>query len=142
MEVIRRNTGYALRVMVHLSRQYGAGMVSTRAIAANENFPYPLAAKIMQSLQKAGLVKSSMGVRGGFELAKHPTDISLLNVIVAIQGPVSLIRCVMGTDACCAKKKCSIRNRFCQLQDTMTQQFREISLLELTAKRSKPQAVE
>ena len=90
MDILRRNTDYALRVMANLTVNYNVKSVSTRHIAAAENIPYPISCKILQTLHKAKLVNSSIGPKGGFILAMAPVQITLLQIIEAIQGRVTL----------------------------------------------------
>jgi Rrf2 family iron-sulfur cluster assembly transcriptional regulator len=116
MDVLRRNTDYALRAVVNLAGRYGRAPVSTRVLAGEEEIPYQLAAKLMQRLSKAGLVESCMGSRGGFQLGRAPSQISLLDVIDAIQGPVRLNRCLLGRDVCTRQKHCVVSARLAELQ--------------------------
>ncbi len=132
MDVVRRNTDYAARLMVHLANHYGNGPVSTRAAAAEEQVPYQLACKLMQKLNKAKLVSSCMGPRGGFVLGTEPSKISLLEIVEAIQGPISMNRCVLSEDACSRETICAVREKLTDIQKSMIRGLAAITLDELT----------
>lgn len=132
MDILRRNTDYALRAVVNLTAHYGNEPVSTRAIAAEEDISYQLTCKLMQKLQKAGLVKSCMGPKGGFQLTREPAMITLIEVIESIQGPISLNRCLLGYDACTKQKDCSIRTKLVGLQEYISGYLSGIKLDELS----------
>jgi len=116
MDIVRRNTDYALRAMVNLAQNYGNSASSTRDIAAEEDISYQLACKLMQKLHNAKLVKSCMGPKGGFRLNKKPSRISLLEVIEAIQGSIQLSRCLLGDDICPHQKSCKVRTKLAELE--------------------------
>jgi Rrf2 family iron-sulfur cluster assembly transcriptional regulator len=137
MDVLRRNTDYALRAMVNLASHYGNEPISTRKIAAEEDISYQLACKLMQRLKKAKLVTSCMGANGGFTLNKETSRISLLDVINAIQGPISLNRCLLGVNACPKQKNCSVRSKLVGLQDYISGYLTGIKLDELASYRGK-----
>ncbi|MCK5174365.1 MAG: Rrf2 family transcriptional regulator [Planctomycetes bacterium] len=117
MDIVRRNTDYALRAMIHLARNFGTTAVSTRSIADSEDISYQLACKLMQRLNSAGLVKSSMGPKGGFALSRNPRKINLLEIIVAVQGPVSVNRCLAEGMGCDRQPDCPISGTLEELQD-------------------------
>lgn len=131
MDIVRRNTDYAARLMVHLARHYGNGPISTRAAAAQEHVPYQLACKLMQKLNNAKLVESCMGPKGGFVLGNEPSKISLLEIIKAIQGPIRMNRCVLNKDTCSRKKSCTVREKLVNIQQSITRELASITLDEL-----------
>ncbi len=116
VDLVRRNTDYALRLMVNLAKNYGNGPISTRAAAAEEGVPYQLACKLMQKLQKSELIRSCMGPKGGFRLEREPSKISLCEVVEAIQGPISINRCLIMAGACERQKSCMARTKLAELQ--------------------------
>jgi Rrf2 family iron-sulfur cluster assembly transcriptional regulator len=131
MDVVRRNTDYAARLMVHLARHYGNGPISTRTVAAEEEVPYQLACKLMQKLNNAKLVKSCMGPKGGFVLGAEPSKINLLEVVEAIQGPISINRCVLDKNICSRSTICAVREKLIDIQDVITKGLAAITLDEL-----------
>ena len=131
MDILRRNTDYALRAMVNLAGHYGEDPISTRDISQSEDISYQLACKLMQKLNDAGLVKSSMGPNGGFVLSKAPTKINLAEVIDAIQGPLSLNRCLLGENVCQRQGNCPITVKLTKLQKNISDYLQSITLDEL-----------
>jgi len=135
MDILRRNTDYALRLAVNLAGRYGDGSVSTRALSDEEDVSYQLACKLMQRLHKEGLVESDMGPKGGFRLARPPQEVPILAVIEAIQGPLRLNRCLLGDGACQRQDGCPIRARIGRLQEQMDQYLGAVTLGELAQSR-------
>jgi Rrf2 family iron-sulfur cluster assembly transcriptional regulator len=131
MDILRRNTDYALRAMVNLASHYGNEPISTRTVADEEDISYQLACKLMQKLQRAKLVKSYMGPKGGFILAREPSRISLLEVIEVIQGPVSVNRCLLGSDACPKQADCHIRKKLESLQEYIENFLKDVTIEKL-----------
>lgn len=136
MDIVRRNTDYALRAMVNLTAHYGNEPVSTRTIAVEEDISYQLACKLMQRLQKAGLVKSCMGAKGGFRLAREPSRINLLEVIEAIQGPVSVNRCLLESDACPRRADCLISIKLESLQEYIENFLKDVTLAKVLGSKN------
>ncbi len=136
MDILRRNTDYALRLMVGLARhQENGGSVSTRLLAAEQEVSYQLACKLMQQLHDAKLVASCMGPKGGFRLNRPPAQISLREIIKVVQGPLSLNRCLSKAGVCPRAKVCPVRGRIGVLQDRMGEYLGGISLEELASDR-------
>jgi len=131
MDVMRRNTDYALRLVLNLARNYGNGPVSTRAAASEEDVPYQLACKLMQRFHRAKLVKSCMGPKGGFVLGREPSKICLLDVVETIQGPITINRCLLSLDACPQHTRCPVRAKLAGLQKSINNSLAGITLDEL-----------
>lgn len=131
MDVIRRDTDYALRAMVNLAKNFKNGTVSAKTVADKEGFSYQLACKLMQRLHNAGLVTSSMGPKGGFHLSKEPSKISLLKIIEAVQGPLSLNSCLFDINTCSRGSECPVRPKIADLQKYLNKYLSNITLEEL-----------
>lgn len=132
MDILRRNTDYALRAMVHLASHYGGEKISTRIIAEQEGISYKLACKLMQKLHDAGLVESSMGPKGGFSLSREPGKINLLEIIEAIQGQMIVNRCLRKDEGCPRKSSCPLSPGLSILQNKITDYLSGVNLNEIT----------
>jgi Rrf2 family iron-sulfur cluster assembly transcriptional regulator len=131
MEMILRNTDYALRLMVGLARHDGRRAVSTRQLAGEQDVSYQLACKLLQRLSGAQLVQSSMGGKGGFRLRRVPAEVSLLEIITAIQGPVCLNRCLLPKAVCSHRRDRRTCGKLHELQDMIERYMARVSLQEL-----------
>ncbi len=104
---ITRETDYAIRCVYYLAGKKGE-VTMVDEIARKMDTPKSFLAKILQKLARAGIVESFRGVKGGFRLAMSPRQISLLDVIEAIQGPVVMNICAMGKEMCRLSDTCFI----------------------------------
>ncbi len=136
MDILRRNTDYALRLAVHLAKHHGDGAVATRVLAEDEDVSYQLACKLMQKLNKAGLVQSDMGPKGGFRLSRSPEEVAILDVIQAVQGPLRLNRCLLNDSVCSRQATCPVRAKMQELQDQMDGYLGGVTLAELVRNRN------
>ena len=136
MDIIRRNTDYALRAAVELAGRFGGEPVSTKEIADRQQIPYQLACKLMQRLHKAGIVKSTMGPSGGFILCKNPSKITVRRLVEIIQGPVRLNNCKL----CRLCRCCTISPELTRLQGKINEFLDSLTLKQLadTNGKNKP----
>ena len=131
MDVIRRNTDYALRAMVTLAAAYGGKPISARALAKQEDVSYQLICKLLQRLHNAGYVRSLMGPSGGYRLAKAPSEITLGDIIETLQGTVTINRCVHDEDPCPRKSTCTVSSKIREIQKTLEDYLNNITLEDL-----------
>jgi len=135
VDLIRRNTDYALRLTAALAAQYDSGKVlSARALSQVHNVPYTLACKLLQKYQQAGFIKSVMGPRGGFALARRPSEITLLELIETIQGNMKVNRCMAGPHICSLREECPLHPKLADLQEEIQRYLRNTTLAELVNK--------
>lgn len=120
---ITRQTDYAIRCILYLS-QYPNEVKVVDEIARARSIPKVFLSKIMQKLSKAGIVRSYRGVKGGFELAKKPRNISLLDVIEAIEGPVAMNICAIDKKLCNLSNACSVHPVWVKLREETERRLR------------------
>ena len=136
MELIRRDTDYAFRIMAQLANAYGEDeALSARVLAKDNAVSYALTCKILQKLASAGLVESIMGPKGGFRLVEKPENVSFEQLIAAIQGPVSVNKCLMGGFKCPLKGKCPAHSKMAELQGRISGYLNELTLGEFVENR-------
>lgn len=97
---ITRQADYALRAMLYLSRLEPHLKAATRQIAETQHIPPSFLAKIISQLSIAGLIHTSRGARGGVMLSRPAANISLLEVVEAIDGPIALNDCTASPENC------------------------------------------
>jgi len=129
MNFLKQNSDYALRIAVHLGRFYEQGQaINVKTLAHDEDVTEQFTAKILQKLAKADLAESVMGPKGGYRLKKSPTQISMLDVIVAMQGQICLNKCSPGIDTCNRKCKCPISKYVILLENDIVKKLSNIKL--------------
>src|SRR5213080_2734737 len=128
---LSKKADYALMAMKHLALRGDRGSSSAREIAALYDIPIELMAKVLQSLVRRGLLSSHQGTRGGYELARRPTQISVADVIQAIDGPVTVTACSNEENQCEQFAKCNVRDPLWKLRDRAFAKRRQDPLADL-----------
>jgi Rrf2 family protein len=116
---ITRQADYAVRAVLYLARLEPTQRAATSQVAQEQRIPPSFLAKIISQLSIAGLLHTSRGARGGVTLAREPKDITLLEVIEAIDGPILLNECVNGNAACTFDEECPLRPVWCEAQEEL-----------------------
>lgn len=128
---ITRQADYAVRAVLHLARARNTERSATSAIAKEQNIPPSFLAKIISQLSIAGLLHTSRGARGGVTLARDPKDITLLEVVEAIDGPIQLNECVGDSAACAFDKNCPIKPIWCDAQEELVRRLKNANFAQL-----------
>ncbi|MEG1547172.1 MAG: Rrf2 family transcriptional regulator [Clostridia bacterium] len=108
---------YGIKAMVDLATEYGNGMFSVAALAARQGISEAYLEQLISVLKKAGLVESSRGAQGGYSLSRYPADISVGEILKALEGSTDLIGCVGSKRVNCENAcTCSARPLWLKLQ--------------------------
>jgi Rrf2 family protein len=119
---ITRSGEYGLRGLLFLAKQPPEKVTLVSEISKDQKIPETFLAKIFQRLSKAGLLRSTRGAKGGFSLGKPANEITMKEIVEAIEGPIALNRCLLRQGECDEEKACSLR----QVWEKAQQGFVEI----------------
>ena len=128
---ITRQADYALRAMLFLARMDPTKRAATSQIAEMQHIPPSFLAKIISQLSIAGLIHTSRGARGGVLLARPAEQISVLEVVEAIDGPMELNECTSGAGGCPFGENCPLRPIWCDTQRELFEKLRNTNFAQL-----------
>ena len=118
---LTRAADYGVRVMVHLATHPRGKRISITALAQDASAPKSFLSKVMQRLVTSRLVNSHRGATGGFELALPPGDITMLDVVTAVEGPLCLNACLPGGEGCDRRAWCAAHHVWAEAQAKMAE---------------------
>ena len=128
---ITRQADYAVRAVLYLARMEANKRAATSQVAQEQHIPPSFLAKIISQLSIAGLLHTSRGARGGVSLARAPKDITLLEVIEAIDGPIMLNECVGDGSNCTFDEDCPLKPVWCEAQNELVTRLRNTDFASL-----------
>ncbi len=137
---ISRKIDYALRAAIHLAGLPEGELVSHKDLAERLTMPADFTAKIMKTLAERGIVQAVRGAHGGFRLARAASDISMLDVIEAVEGPVVLNVCLGSKGDCAVSDGCGMYDVWRLAQARMVDVYRAATLATL-ARTDKPMSL-
>ena len=128
---ITRQADYAVRAVLYLARLEPTQRAATSQVAKEQRIPPSFLAKIISQLSIAGLLHTSRGARGGVTLAREPKEITLLEVIEAIDGPILLNECVGVNSTCTFDDDCPLRPVWCDAQEELVSRLKNTHFQQL-----------
>jgi len=124
--------------MVQLGRRFGTGPASLAEIALDEDLPRAYLEQLVTSLRDAGLVMSTRGARGGYELATPPSDIRMSDVLRALEGPIAPMICATDESehtACDRSARCTVNVLWVRVRDAISGTLDSMTLADLVPAR-------
>lgn len=138
---LTKKTDYALLALTCLGLEPGGRALNTKVIAERYQIPAELLAKILQQLARRGLVESSAGPTGGYRLALSASEITVADVMNAVDGRPALVQCFKnGRTACSQFECCTIRNPLALVQRRLSKVLGETTLRDLVNAEAEAQA--
>lgn len=116
---LTKKADYGLIALRHLAVQAPRSTASAKEIAEAYGVPLPLLAKVMQKLTRTGILQSLPGTNGGYKLAREADQISALEVIRAIDGPIILTSCFTDHRDCGHSERCTVREPLRKIHESI-----------------------
>jgi Rrf2 family protein len=135
---LTKKADYGLIALRHLA--LNPASASAKEIAAGYGIPMPLLAKVLQKLAKGGLLIAAHGTNGGYRLARDPSQITALEVIRTIDGPIILTSCFTQQGRCYQSVTCSVREPLRKIHESILHLLENITISEIAQDTAAPDA--
>ena len=126
--------------MLELAYHYGEGPIELREIAKREDISLKYLEQVIVPLRTAGLVKSARGSKGGYSLAKHPSEIYLNDLVETLDGPLNLIECLKDPKVCQKVPSCTTRDIWQEVSEAIDGVFRSVTLEDMVHRKKEKEA--
>ena len=139
---LSKKADYGLIAMKHLANHRDQHACSANEIAEEYGVSTTLMAKVLQKLAKQSLLAAKHGSTGGYQLTKRPEQVSALEVITAIDGPVFITSCVTNHGACDATDRCSVKEPLRRVNESIMEVLSTVTIAHLSEEAPEPALVE
>lgn len=127
---ITRLTDYGVMLMTELA-QAEESVLNAAALAARSHLPVPSVSKILQALLREGLLTSVRGAGGGYHLTREASEISIRDIIVALEGPIAITECSLDHSHCDQEAHCNMRSNWHIINQAVRGTLGDISLADM-----------
>ncbi|WP_245752801.1 SUF system Fe-S cluster assembly regulator [Methylophaga sulfidovorans] len=128
-------TDYGIVMMSHFASNLQV-QHSAHAIAEAVKVPLPTVRKVLKLLSHSGLLKSERGAMGGYSLSRQPDDITVAEIITAIEGPIALTECVSTDSHCDQETHCAVQTNWSKINDAVFHALDEVKLSDMLSPQS------
>ena len=129
---VTKLTDYATVVLTALAARPDA-VLSATELADRAGLEVPTVAKLLKPLAQAGLVEGFRGVNGGYRLARAASQINLVEIVEAMEGPLGMTECSVHAGACGIEQSCGVRANWRRINDVVADALRGVTLAEMLA---------
>lgn len=134
---VTKLTDYATVVLTVLASEPDA-VLSAAGVAERAGLEVPTVAKVLKPLAQAGLVDGFRGANGGYRLARDAREITLVDIVEAMEGPLGMTECSVHAGACGIEDSCNVRANWRRINDVVADALRNVSLAEMLAPPAPP----
>jgi len=133
---------YGIIILAHLAHQasssespeaeIAAPSSNARELAEHVDLPLPVVSKVLKTLTRAGVLDSQRGAKGGYSLAHRPEDLSVADMITALDGPLALTQCSLGPAVCDLEQSCAVKSPWLVINRVVHYALSSVTLADLT----------
>ena len=124
---------HAIRALVHLTTHQGKALCNVQEIATAEDLPTPALAAVLQNLGRAGLIRSHKGPKGGFMLARPASEMTLYEIMEAVDKTRHLFDCALGFEPCSDQTPCPVHDRLTQVRQELVAYLQAVTVADMAA---------
>jgi Rrf2 family transcriptional regulator, cysteine metabolism repressor len=124
-------TRYGLRAVIEIAKSYGSSPAKRKIIAANQGISDSYLENILIVLKNSRIIETTRGVNGGYILNRPPKEISVLEVVDALEGPLDVVECIGSTSACTKTETCVARTIWKEISDSWKTTLGNLTLQDL-----------
>ena len=128
---LSRLTDYGVMLVTLMARDRDASPRSARDVAEQSRLPGPTVRKLLKALAHGGILETHRGVRGGYRLARPAEEITVADVIAALEGPIGITECTAHPGACGVEPLCPVRTNWGRINRAVSEALKGISLAEM-----------
>lgn len=128
---LSRRADYGIRLLLELTMLPEGSRTSTEEIAVKQRIPVTFLSKIARQLAQAGLVRAYPGLGGGLELGRDPRQMTLLDAVQALEGPVSIARCTLYPHECPRSHFCPMHQVWKKMEAQLVNELSKITFAQL-----------
>jgi Rrf2 family protein len=134
MNKLNRKVEYSLMALKHMSRKMPGELTSAKEVADSYQAPFDATARVMQLMAQSGILRSSPGVQGGYQITKDLSKVTLHDLMELIQGPTQIAKCLHKQEPCEIQSSCNIVSPVHALNQKLNDFYKNVTLKELLFK--------
>ena len=124
-------TDYGIVLLAHLARGDDRSTQNAHKLALEVGLPDPIVSKILKSLARHEILESHRGAKGGYRLAMPPTQLTIAAMVTALEGPLGLTQCTLGSDMCIHEGSCAVQSPWQVINRVILEALETVTLADL-----------
>jgi Rrf2 family transcriptional regulator, iron-sulfur cluster assembly transcription factor len=132
--ILSKSCIYGIQAAIHVAAQEEEGYIPINRIAERLDISFHFLTKVLQQVTQAGILKSYRGPRGGVELAKNASEVTLFDLVSAIDGTEVFTECMLGLPGCGSAEPCPAHDHWVEVRQRFTKIAQKLTLKDLAAR--------